>query len=369
MNIAFCVIKNIHFGGGVEKYTFELGRRLVARGHDVTVYCMPHYGEVADECRGMRIVPVPCLHQRKAEKLTASVTSSLAAALDKHTDVIHFHDIASGSCAGLARALAGRRCVMQFHGLGWKRSRWGRTGVWAHKLLEKAAVRQSHAYTAVSREQCDYFRERYGLPVTYIPTGAEIKAHTPMREARELGLAPEEYVLFASRLVREKGAHYLIPAFRKLDTSCKLVLAGDASDPAYHDELRALAGGDERILFAGFVQGRPLAELFSNARVYVQPSEIEGLSIALLEAMSYGRPCLVSDIPANLEATGTTGWTFESRNIAGLAEQMDWLLRHPEQTRRKAHKARERVRDEYSWDRIADQFERLYEKVLSSKAA
>jgi len=166
--------------------------------------------------------------------------------------------------------------------------------------------------------------------------------------------------------VREKGAHYLIPAFRKLDTDFKLVMAGDVKgEKTYKAELQELAGGDERILFPGFVEGRALEELFSNAACYVQPSELEGLSIALMEAMSYGCPCLASDIPENREAIGDVGRTFKNADIDDLSVQLG-LLCDTAHSIEAGERARERVRKNYSWDLIADEFERFYLGLLDS---
>lgn len=369
MRIAFCVLKNLMFGGGIEKYTLELGSRLVRRGHEVTVYSMRHYGQLPDQYRGMNIVGVPCLRLRSSEKLTAAATAAMMSVLDRRLDIVHFHDIGPGAFALLPRLIGRHRCILQFHGLAWQRSRWGRSGVWVHKILERLAVRQSHAYTAVSKVQCEYFRARYGLDVSYIPTGAPVGPSVPPQEILKLGIAGGSYVLFASRLVREKGLHYLIPAFRRLNTPHKLVIAGDACDPAYRKELEALSGGDERIMYLGMVHGRALAELFSNALVYVQPSETEGLSIALLEAMGYGNRCLVSDIPANLEAIADTGWHFRNKSVESLSERLGWLLDHPDETRHQGEAARRRVKQHYSWDTVAESFERLYEGLLLSRAA
>lgn len=161
--------------------------------------------------------------------------------------------------------------------------------------------------------------------------------------------------------VREKGAHYLIPAFRQLNSgSFKLVIACDAKgDEAYKQELQGMAGDDPNILFPGFVEGRMLQELFSNAALYVQPSEIEGLSIALLEAMSYGNCCLVSDIPENKEAIGDAGFTFRNMNVADLHDQMQRLLASESLRSSVGDRARERVRDSYNWDKIASDFEEM----------
>jgi len=370
MKIAFCVVKNIARGGGIEKYTLELGSRLVQLGHEVVVYSMRHYGDVPPQQEGMRIVPVHSLQLPCTEKITSSLDAAVRSTFCRGADIVHFHSVASGSFAWIPRLLAGRRCVLQFHGLEWMRSRWGSLGSFVLRQLEETSVRQSHAITAVSRTQCDFLRQRYGLPVTYIPTGAVVKDPPAAEEILKLGLEPGKYVLFASRLVSEKGAHFLIPAFRRLKTDCKLVIAGDVKgERAYKAHLRELAGGDERILFPGYVTGRLLEELFAHALVYVQPSQLEGLSIALLEAMSYGRCCLVSDIPENLEAVGPAGVSFRNGNVDDLSLALAGLLDDASTTLHLGHSLVERVRLEYDWNQIARDCERMYEQMIGGQLA
>jgi len=281
MKIAFFVVKNINLGGGIERYTQELGSRLVARGHEVTVYSMRHYGEAPIEFDGMRVIGVPSLPFRSMEKFSSAAAAAIYSIFYTKPDIAHFHSVAAGSFAWLSR-IRGLPCVLQMHGLEWKRSRWGFMGSTILRLLEKGALKQTKICTAVSKVQCDFFEREYGIRMEYIPTGTEIKEKVAPKKILQLGLKPKSHILFASRLVREKGAHYLIPAFRRLNTDCKLVIAGDAKgEGQYKQELYKLASNDPRIIFTGFVQGRMLAELFSNAYLYVQPSEIEGLSIAL----------------------------------------------------------------------------------------
>ena len=364
MKIAFLVVKNINRGGGIEKYTLELGSRLVARGHDVTVYSMKHYGNVPPMVNGMRIVPVPTIRHRALEKIVAGGTGAFKALALPNDTIMHFHATGPGLFAWMSR-LRGRKCVLQLHGVDWQRSRWGGGLSLALKVIERAAIRQPHVRTTVSESQCRFFSERYGVDVVYIPTGSDIKPHVEAVEILKWGLQPRRYVLFASRLVREKGAHYLIPAFRRLPTDYHLVVAGDAQgEEEYKKDLRELAGDDPRILFPGFVEGRPLEELFSNAAVYVQPSDVEGLSIALLEAMSYGLCCLVSDIPENLEALGGCGARFRNGDIDDLARQLGPLLTGPSASGALGEQARERVRKHYSWDLVTDRFEDLYRGLI-----
>jgi glycosyltransferase involved in cell wall biosynthesis len=355
------VVKNIARGGGIEKYTQELGRRLVERGHEVTVYSMGHYGEAASEFLGMQVISVPCLKHSALEKLSASAAAAFQLiAKGREYDIVHCHSVAAGAFAPFLR-LKRYKCILQMHGIEWQRNRWNFVGKNMLKFLERVSLLGNHAHTAVSITQCDYYQGKHGLSMQYIPTGAEIKPHHDALEILKMGLEPGKYILFASRLVREKGAQYLISAFRNMTTDYKLVIAGDAKgEETYKEELQTLADNDPRILFPGFVEGRALQELFSNAAIYVQPSEIEGLSIALLEAMSYGNCCLVSDIPENMEAIGAAGFTFQNKNVADLQEKLTGLLASEVLRNSVGEKARSRVKEFYNWDKITSDFEEMY---------
>jgi glycosyltransferase involved in cell wall biosynthesis len=368
MRITFCVIKGIDYGGGIERYTFELGRRLASRGHQVTVYSMRHYGRTRAGSTGMRIVDVPSLPLRLAEKLTASATAAFRTLLDPRADVVHFHHVSCGWMAWMSK-LRGQKCVLQSHSLAWRSPQWTRAGSLVLRALEAVAVRSCDVLTGVSATQAPYYYDRYGVRMVHIPTGAELKETPDPREIRRLGLQSGEYVLFVGRLSPEKGAHFLVRAFRELDTSCRLVIAGGTQDRAYRRRLLELAGDHPRILFTGQVGGRLLDELFGHAALFVLPSELEGLSIALLEAMSFGRACLVSDLEENLEAIGPAGFTFRSGDVDSLVHRLNDLLHQPEQRRLAGEMARDRVRDHYGWDRITDRFEALYGNLLARRAA
>ncbi len=367
MKIAFLAVKNIMRGGGIEKYTSELGSRLAQRGHDVTVYTMRHYGDVPEHYQGMRIVSVPSFAAPCLQKLSCSATAAINSIWKKKYDIVHFHSFAPGAFAWLPK-LRGAKCVLQLHSLEWKRKRWGTVGSSVVKILEKLALSQSHINTAVSRTQCDFYRTNRGIEMQYIPTAADVKPKTEASEIYRLGLEPNEYILFACRLVPEKGAHYLVSAFRRLDTDMKLVIAGDAQGATeYRKKLIELAGDDPRILFPGFVEGRLIEELFSHCYVYTQPSEVEGLSLSILEAMSYGNCCLVSDITENLEAIGDAGFHFMNGNVDDLTDRLRWLLGHSEEVTSVNVGAIERIRQHYSWQSISEQVEKLYLSILNGR--
>lgn len=368
MKIAFSVVKNLLRGGGIEKYTFELGRRLVQRGHEVTVFSMPHYGEVEPWIEGMRVITVPVIRRASAEKLSAGLSAArYIVGHGEHYDIVHCHSVGAGAF-GLFMKRRAAATVLQMHGIEWQRSRWNGIGRNVLKALERISLNSHDAYTAVSQVQCDFYAKHSRKQMVFIPTGADIHPAPVASEILEMGLEAGRYVLFASRLVQEKGAHYLISAFRALPTDLKLVVAGDANGvDSYKASLQALAAGDPRIVFPGMVEGRKLAELFSHAAVYVQPSEIEGLSIALLEAMSYGRCCLTSDIPENKEAIGDKGHTFKSGDVASLGAELAHLLARPDIREATGRAARLRVQGSFAWDSIATQFEQFYQHTISSR--
>jgi len=368
MRIAFLAVKNITGGGGIEKYTLELGSRLVQRGHDVTVYSMRHYGDVPERHLGMRIVSVPSFASPCLQKLSCSVAAAVKSSLKKY-DIVHLHSFPPGAFAWLPR-LRGAKCVLQVHGLGleWKHKRWS-TLTWpVVKILEKLALSQSHINTAVSRTQCSFYRTQRGIEMQYIPTAADVKPKTDAREIYRLGLEPNKYIFYACRMVPEKGVHYLVSAFQRLDTDMKLVIACDTQRATeYRKKVFELARGDPRILFPGFVKGRLLEELFSHCYIYVHPSEAEGLSLSILEAMSYGNCCLVSDIPANMEAIGDAGYHFTSKNVDDLTDRLRWLFEHNEKVTSVNARAKERIKQHYSWHSISEQIEKLYLTILNGR--
>lgn len=364
MKISYIALKGMPLGGGIEKYTEEIGSRLAEKGHEIVVYTMRHYGARDGEYRGMRIKTVPTIRTKSFEKLAGSLISTLVDCCEKNTDIVHFHAFGPAMFSFVPRIL-GKQVVVQGHGLEWKRSRWGFIGKTFLKISEIPSVRFPHWVTVVSNVQKDYLKNQYGIESSCIPTGVNVPSIEEPVWIKQYGLQGCDYILFAARLVREKGAHYLIRAYNKLKTDMKLVIAGDAEhEEIYKAELHKLAEGNKNIIFTGFVTGRPLNELFSNCYLFVLPSEIEGLPIALLEAMSYSNCCLVSDIPENLEAIKSFGVTFRTQNADDLADKLQMLIQNPDHVNQLRKPAGEYVLKEYSWDGIAEAFERHYLNLL-----
>ncbi|MGE0385214.1 MAG: glycosyltransferase family 4 protein [Gammaproteobacteria bacterium] len=368
MKIAFICIKGMPIGGGVEKYTEELGSRLASRGHEVIVYCSRSYGTRDGAFKGMRIVTLPSVNSRSLQKLSLSAVATLHQFFERGIDIVHYHAIGPSVFCLVARAF-GRKTVVQSHGHEWMRAKWGWAGKTFFRLTEIVGVRCANHMSAVSNLLKQYYESKYRVPVSYVPTGVNPPVRRAPERIREFGLEGNDYILFMARLVVEKGAHYLIDAYKSLAPGIKLVIAGDAQhEERYKELLRTKAAGHPGIIFTGFVTGALQEELFSNARVYVLPSEIEGLPISLLEAMSYGHCCVVSDIPENQEALGGCGLLFRNKDPADLAIRLGEALLGGAAIEEMKRNAGRRALEEFTWDSIAVRFERIYAELMCPTA-
>jgi glycosyltransferase involved in cell wall biosynthesis len=359
-------VKGIPIGGGIEKLTEEIGTRMAAKGHEVTVYSSRDYGSTDGFFRGMAIKTVPSINTKTLHKFSICFNATLDVIQRAEADIVHVHAVGPSLFSVFPRLL-GIPTVVQTHGLEWKRDKWGAVGKIFFKMADYTAVYFPNRTTSVSKVQKTYYENKFKRKIDYIPTGVNHVERAASRWIIGQGLEPGRYILFAARLVEEKGAHFLIDAFRGISTDMKLVIAGNAAHAeAYKARLRNKARGDPRILFPGFVTGGSLSELFSNAYVFCLPSTLEGLPIALLEAMSYGNCCVASDIPENLEAIESFGYTFKNRDSNDLKNVLMDLISNPDKVHKKKESARNHVLKNYSWDSIADQMEALYLSILKT---
>ncbi|MFH1563363.1 MAG: glycosyltransferase family 4 protein [Nitrospirota bacterium] len=362
MRIAYIALKGMPLGGGIEHLTEQIGSRLVERGHEVIVYCSSQYNTKPEKYKGMDIKILPAINTKSLHKISLVFFSTLHLLMKEKVDIAHFHAVGPSVFSFLPR-LKGIKTVVQIHGVEWKRPKWGIIGKTFLRLSDYSAVYFPNKVTAVSEVLKGYYEEKFGINVHYIPTGiSEVNLREP-NKILEYGLNKDSYIFFAARLVPDKGAHYLIDAFNNLKTDKKLVIAGDAKHEIdYINGLKQKA--NKNTLFLGFVTGELLEELFSNAYVYVLPSEIEGLSISLLEAMHYGDCVLVSNIPENLEAINGHGYTFTNKDSRDLQRMLELFLEKKELVDAKKDEAKRHVLTNYSWDKIVDMYEELYCSLL-----
>lgn len=355
--------------GGVEIVVEELSARMAALGHDVTCYNRKghHVGgaefdtENEREYRGIWLKTVPTLDKKGLAAVTSSFFAAVAASFSR-ADVVHIHAEGPAFMSWLPR-LFGKRVIVTVHGLDWQREKW-KSGFGAKYIRwgEKAAVKFAHEIVVLSKNVQNYFRENYGRETVFIPNGVSKPKIIPAEQIREqYGLEKDGYILFLGRLVPEKGVHYLIEAFKNTKTDKKLVIAGSASDTdTYAAQLKSQAAEDDRILFTGFVQGRLLEELYSNAYVYVLPSDLEGMPLSLLEAMSYGNCCLVSDIPECATVVEDCALVFPKGNVAALQEKLQMLCNEPDCVEQYQKAAGDFICGKYNWDDVVQQTVELY---------
>jgi glycosyltransferase involved in cell wall biosynthesis len=363
LKIAFVGLKGIPFPAGIENFTEEVGARLAARGHRVTVYVRP-YVEVGDEFKGMRIVHLPSINTKHLDAITHTLLAACHAA-GSDADVVHFHALGPSVFSWLPR-LCGRATVSQVHGLDWEREKWGRFARACLRAAEYAALYFPHRTMVISQALVRYFAARYGRSVDYVPTGVLPGVDHEPRLITELGLEPDQYILFLGRLVPEKGCHYLLEAYAALATPRKLVMAGPASHSEdYAASLARMAGPN--VIFTGAVGGRLLEELYNHAYLYVLPSDLEGLPHSLLHALSFGKCVLASDIEANREALGECGITFRRGDVGHLRDTLAGLLADPARVASLAAGGRERVTREYNWDAVVDRMEASYRQALAQQ--
>ena len=367
--------------GGAENFSEQVATRLAVRGHDVTVYCRRYIldewakpGVEAPQRRGhlytykgVRLKLLPTVHSKHLDNILHTVQATLDT-FGQRYDVIHFHSLGPCLLAPLPYFARRARIVATVHGLDWSRAKWG--GVAQHSLRvgEYCSARFAHVTTTVSQAMRDYYERRYSKRAYYVPTGVEMNPPRPLKDARRWGLEPEKYILFLSRITQEKGAHYLVEAFSRLRTPMKLVVAGGAMfERDYAEALQrqaAESGAGDNIIFTGFVTDDEMEELFSNAYLYVLPSEIEGLPHSLLQALSYGRCVLASDIESCVEALGECGYTFRSTDVGDLTHKLTHLIANPALVHAERDKGIARVTREYDWEKVVDRFEELYTMPL-----
>ena len=373
MRIAFIGHKRIPSReGGVEIVVDELSSRMSARGNRVVVYNRKGHNVAGAEFdntvnasdkpfsyQGVQVVPVTTIDAKGMAALSSSFFATLKAIAAK-PDVIHYH--AEGPCVMLRLAhWAGIRTVATIHGLDWQRAKWGRFASTYLKFGERTAAKCADEVIVLSRNMQEYFTKTYGRDTRFIPNGIERKQLVTAQEiTSEYGLRKDDYILFLGRIVPEKGVHYLIDAFGKLDTDKKLVIAGGSSDSEeYYEQIKQMAAKDPRIILTGFVQGHMLQELYSNAYIYVLPSDLEGMPMSLLE-MSYGNCCLTSDIAECTEVVEDKAASFARGSADALYEVLDELIRHPQKVQKYKDEAADFITGKYSWDSVVDQTLALY---------
>ncbi len=369
MNIAFIGQKGFPATyGGVERHVEELALRLAARGHRPWVYNRPHYQhDAARVDRGVSVITLPSIATKHLDAISHAAVCTAHALLHR-ADVVHYHAAGPALLSWLPRS-CGVGTVATIHGRDWQRPKWSGSAAAALRAGEWMAMRAPDETIVVSRSLTDELSAQYGREARYIPNGISLQETQDTSVLDEFGLEPGRFVLFASRLVPEKGAHYLTAAWRGVPGDMKLVMAGDSSFSADYARRLRESCPKERVVFPGFVYGPRLAALFKNAALFVLPSDIEGLPIVLLEALGYGTPVLASDIPPNKEVLGSLGRTFRAGDIDDLRAALSSAMEDLPILRAQAAAGASAITKEYDWDSVTTQTEAVYASVVARGAS
>ena len=347
--------------GGIETYYEEVGSRLAQRGHQVTVYCRNYFTPAVNDYRGMRVRRLPSVPSKHLDTFVHSFLSTLDV-LWRDVDIVQYHALGPSLFSFLPR-IVGHKSIASVRGLDWQREKWGRFATRALKVGEFASARFPTITVVVSKTLRQYYASKYGKTPVYIPNGVLTAGYREAAKINAYGLRKDNFLLFAGRLSPEKGCHYLLEALRPLRSGLKLAFAGGSSySEGYIRQLRDAAWDD--VLFLGYVDRDTMAELYSNCYAFVLPSEMEGLSNSLLEALSYGNCIIASDIEENLEVIEDAGLSFRSADVSSLQDALKHIIENPAVVKAYREKALERSRSQFDWDEITRQTESLYYRLL-----
>ncbi len=350
---------------GIETYYEEVGKRLAQMGHEVTVYCRNYFTPELAEHNGMRLVRLPTIRTKHLETVIHTLFSTVHA-LTQRYDVVHYHALGPALFSFLPRLLRNKTAVT-VQGLDWQRKKWGRLASAVLRLGERASVQLPDATMVVSRTLQERYRELHGVEAFYVPNGGVLRPRSEPKAILEWGLEPGKYVLFLGRFSPEKGSHLLVEAFEQIDSDVKLVMAGAASYcDDYSRTLRTHAS--ERIRMLEWVSGETLDELLTNAMVFVLPSDLEGLSLALLDALGAGLCVLTSDVPENCEVVDGAGFTFQRGSASDLADRLRFLIANPVVRGAAGRAARSRIEAGYQWQKVAEDIENVYLTMLGMES-
>ena len=356
--------------GGVEKVVREISTRLVRLGFDVTCYDRKNK-HVMDsdedlptlsEYNGVKIKDCFTIDKKGLAAVSSSLIGSLKI-LFSGANVVHYHAEGPSAMLPIIKFLSKKKVIVTVHGLDWKRDKWG--DGFASKYIkfgEKMAAKYADEIIVLSDGVKKYFKETYNRDTHFIPNGiTQPDIFDSKIINSKYNLNKDSYFLFLGRIVPEKGIHYLIDAYSEVKTDKKLVIAGGASDTdSYYEELRKKASNNENIIFTGFVQGQELEELYSNAYVYVLPSDLEGMPLSLLEAMSYGNCCLTSDIEECADVMEDCGVTFKQSSVEDLANKLQYLSDSEKIVQKLKLESSPFIIKKYNWDDIVNKTLELY---------
>lgn len=338
--------------GGIEVVVEELSTRMVQKGCEVTVYNRHKKGcKCPKQFRGVRLIDVPTIERKSTDAVVYSFLASIRVLFGKY-DIIHYHAIGPSAFLIIPHLLH-KKIIVTVHGLNYKTPKWKGFGAKFIRFGEKVTAKYADKIIVLSSEQKKYFKKKYNRDTVYIPNGTIVES---IEEADEIkgkyGLSKNNYLLYLSRVVPGKGLEYLLDAYKDVPGDLPLIIAGGTEYvPEFRTMIEEKAARDARVKLIGFVEGKTLRELYSNAKLFVFPSEAEGMPMCLLEALSFNCSCLVSDIPENLEVGGDYVTSFRSKDTEDLRKKLKDCLFNSNQFK---PGSRDYIMKKYDWDSVVD---------------
>jgi glycosyltransferase involved in cell wall biosynthesis len=351
--------------GGSETAVEEIGYRLAQRGHEVTVYCRKHNSYISDIMyKGMRRKVLPSINTLNLD-LMSHTFLSLLHIIGQRFDVVHFHGVGNALQFPLFKLTGkGAKSLLVVDGPDWQRPKWGRPAKFAFRFSFFMAAKLADEIISDNIPVQKLFTEKYRRRTHLVGYGADLDKPTTQRSLTKYGLEPGKYILQVAAIVPDKGVHILVKAYEKLDTDLPLIIVGDT--PYMTDyKVKVKSTKDPRIRFLGYVYGLEYRELLANCYMYIHPLLVDGTSPALLQAMAYGCCIIGSDLPEISGSLADTGPKFEPGDSKALREKMAEILANPEIVKEYGRKARQRVIDHFSWDRVTDEYETLSYQLLN----
>ncbi|SDY66891.1 Glycosyltransferase involved in cell wall bisynthesis [Modestobacter sp. DSM 44400] len=365
--------------GGVERHIEEIGARLVERGHEVTVYCRPHYTvrDSGSSYRGMRLVVLPGIASKHLDALSHTAVAAAHAA-KQGFDIVHYHAVGPGLISPLSRATGRGAVVLTVHGLDFGREKWGLGARLALQASARLSAYVPDRTIVVAEGLREHYRDSYGVETSYVPNGVTLPANDPdegLRDLTELGVKPDDYLLSVGRLVPEKGHHLLVDAFGALPADARpqlVIVGGDSFTGGYVRELTEQAQALPDVHLPGFLYGDALQAAYANARLFVQSSTLEGMPLTVLEAAAYSRPLVLSDIPVHRQLLGSDrpgGRLFTSGDSASLSAALERALRDPEAEAAGGRQVGAELLDRFSWEKTVDGTLDAYAQAMEARGA
>lgn len=352
--------------GGIETHVQNLALKMRDLGHDVFVYSRKNYvGDKDPVFSGITRVSLPAISTKNLEAISHTFLASVDVIRNDY-DVVHYHGVGPSLLSFIPRIFKPKtKVVATFHCRDQFHKKWGFVARFMLWLGEWAINTFPHKTIVVSKILQRFSADRFKTETAHIPNGCAINPTQKDDTLKSFGLERGKYILAVTRLVRHKGVHYLIDAYEKLDTDVKLVITGDTSyTDDYVSELKEKAKDNPNIIFTGLQKGEALGQLFVNAKLFVHPSEAEGLPINVLEALRYGLPTIVSNIPENIEASGGYVYLFQNKDVSDLQTKMELVLDRIDVAQNIASLGQRFVKEKYDWNAIAEAVEKVYEDVL-----